>query len=251
MITTSLLGGTNAEVRCIPSCQLPLNSATYREPNELDLADFGAAEDLVGISGGSVDAGGDERRNAVELSAEEESSFNVQPQIEEAFTNGAQRDDLKAHPKLSQLSGSALREPDLPLNNTNDSSDSDDIFYGIYAQTEDVPTMENRDETTWRRLRRARSAETWSGFRAEGVDDAPALDQEEFVLPSSIFALSGDTAHNQAMVHWSGENSSVSSQYYFVCARFTRGHLLTQCGQHSLTRRVWHESFEAFLTADD
>ncbi|XP_034043575.1 LOW QUALITY PROTEIN: VPS10 domain-containing receptor SorCS1 [Thalassophryne amazonica] len=33
--------------------------------------------------------------------------------------------------------------------------------------------------------------------------------QEELKVNSSTFALSGDSSHNQAMVHWSGQNSSV------------------------------------------
>lgn len=36
--------------------------------------------------------------------------------------------------------------------------------------------------------------------------------QEELKLTSSTFALTGDSAHNQAMVHWSGQNSSVSEK---------------------------------------
>ncbi|XP_029691212.1 VPS10 domain-containing receptor SorCS1-like isoform X1 [Takifugu rubripes] len=79
------------------------------------------------------------------------------------------------------------------------------------------------------RTRSARSAETWSGFRAEGVEDASLLDQEEFQLTSSTFALSEDTAHNQAMVHWSGQNSSVilmlTKYYDFNSGRVTESSL--------------------------
>lgn len=51
-------------------------------------------------------------------------------------------------------------------------------------------------------------AEYWrNGDDARGSNPR----QSEAHLDTSTFALAGDSAHNQAMVHWSGHNSSVSS----------------------------------------
>lgn len=54
--------------------------------------------------------------------------------------------------------------------------------------------------------RATRSELRWSGEERR----AAAPRQEELKLNSSMFALTGDSSHNQAMVHWSGQNSSVS-----------------------------------------
>lgn len=40
--------------------------------------------------------------------------------------------------------------------------------------------------------------------------------QEEPKLTSSTFALTGDSAHNHAVVYWSGQNSSVSNHEHFL-----------------------------------
>ncbi|KAI3353409.1 hypothetical protein L3Q82_019275 [Scortum barcoo] len=57
----------------------------------------------------------------------------------------------------------------------------------------------------------ARSRATRSELRWGGEERrAGAPRQDELKLNSSTFALTGDSSHNQAMVHWSGQNSSVS-----------------------------------------
>lgn len=50
------------------------------------------------------------------------------------------------------------------------------------------------------------------GLREEKAPRAGGAAAEELRLPSTSFALTGDSAHNQAMVHWSGHNSSVSTR---------------------------------------
>uniref|UniRef100_A0A4W5RMV0 Sortilin related VPS10 domain containing receptor 1 n=1 Tax=Hucho hucho TaxID=62062 RepID=A0A4W5RMV0_9TELE len=55
-----------------------------------------------------------------------------------------------------------------------------------------------------------RSRVTRSELRWSNEDRRAASSrQDELKLTSSTFALTGDSAHNQAMVHWSGQNSSV------------------------------------------
>ncbi|XP_043992445.1 VPS10 domain-containing receptor SorCS1-like isoform X1 [Gambusia affinis] len=208
---TSILGGTKAEVRCIRQCQQPLVVAVLRERAAPDLAGSDAApgEEFVGFVEESFSASGEEKDGAAELVASEESSFKLQPRPGENETSGLQGDgDLQklSHPPPSATGPSS--------NNTSEERDNS------FNSTGDA------DAVAWR-VRR--SAETWSGFRGEGVEDASVSDQEEFELTSSTFALAGDTAHNQAMVHWSGQNSSVilmlTKYYDFNSGRVTESSL--------------------------
>ena len=57
-----------------------------------------------------------------------------------------------------------------------------------------------------------RSELRWSGEERRAAGPR----QEELKLNSSTFALTGDSSHNQAMVHWSGQNSSVSHFFRHV-----------------------------------
>ena len=217
---TSILGGTKAEVRCIPSCQLPLVAAFPRELSALDLDLFGEApaEEVDGFyarsPGARATAAGEEKHNVAGLTTSGESS-KVDSRSRGNKTSCTQKDASCEQQKLSHSEVFIVPFPDNPSeNNTGDArrvygEDEERVDVTVEEDEERVDVTVEEDVAGWRRTRRS-AAETWSGFRPQGEDEGSFSDQEEFQLTSSTFALSGDTAHNQAMVHWSGQNSSVS-----------------------------------------
>ncbi|TWW78580.1 VPS10 domain-containing receptor [Takifugu flavidus] len=233
---TSILAGTKAEVRCSPSCQLTLITAYPWEVSELDLTDSGEAsfEDADGF----VEVSQRENPRVDEKHHAVKSSSTVQPEFGADSPRAPQEDGQNDKEKLSisKVSpGNVLRTSDSTLRDSDLKENSTDVGQNRSLEMEQLPDIVTEDAagSSKSRTRSARSAETWSGFRAEGVEDASLLDQEEFQLTSSTFALSEDTAHNQAMVHWSGQNSSVSG---FAALQIYARLPLTHCGQRSLAR---------------
>uniref|UniRef100_A0A667Y410 Sortilin related VPS10 domain containing receptor 1 n=1 Tax=Myripristis murdjan TaxID=586833 RepID=A0A667Y410_9TELE len=247
---TSIPGTTKAEVRCIPSCQLPVIRAFPRELAALELVKFveAPADEFVGFTEGSPSAkpisSGDQRHNIAEFTVSEESSFKVQQPVGNN-TACLQKDALNGQQKLSVSkvsSQSASRAVSLfpsadNLTENSSAGEKNNSFYGENGTQVGVMAKEDKVAASFRnRCRRGKrsapvaeqSTGTWSGFRSEG-EDASSAGQQEFHLTSSTFALTGDTAHNQAMVHWSGQNSSVilmlTKYYDFNSGRVTESSL--------------------------
>lgn len=226
---TSILAGTKAEVRCSPSCQLTLITAFPWEVSELDLTDSGEAsfEDVDGFAGASQreNLRADEMHRAVKSSSTVAPGFGADGPISLQEDGGNDKEKLS----MTEASpGKVLRAADFTLR-----ENSNDVGQNRSLDMDQLPDSmtEDADESRRSRARNTRSAESWSGFRAEGVEDASLSDLDEFQLTSSTFALSEDTAHNQAMVHWSGQNSSVSG---FVALQIYARRPLAHCGQRSL-----------------
>uniref|UniRef100_A0AAZ3SDJ6 PKD domain-containing protein n=1 Tax=Oncorhynchus tshawytscha TaxID=74940 RepID=A0AAZ3SDJ6_ONCTS len=91
---------------------------------------------------------------------------------------------------------------------------------GLPQRRETLPLSYSREGIT---SRTGRSRVTRSELRWSNEDRRSASSrQDELKLTSSTFALTGDSSHNQAMVHWSGQNSSVS-EYLYSCFKIIFG----------------------------
>lgn len=75
------------------------------------------------------------------------------------------------------------------------------------SEVKSSSSAQSEDQSSAAGRRVTRADLRWSGEERRAGGGAR---QEELKLNSTMFALTGDSSHNQAMVHWSGQNSSVS-----------------------------------------
>lgn len=61
-----------------------------------------------------------------------------------------------------------------------------------------------------------------SDFRWSRDEERGNTRQDDAKITSSTFALTGDSAHNHAVVYWSGQNSSVSNHALVLCPALFR-----------------------------
>lgn len=227
---TCILRIAKAEVRCIPSCQLTIIKSYPRELPELDVVDFGEipADELIGFTErlpGSKSMNDKDQNHIIAEFTRSEEISSFQPQ--ESLGNNSNclgKDALNGAQKLShsEVSNPNSRTKVLPgsvnisTKNGSINRKTDRIYKESRLQSNVLKKNKVPSSSRSRRRRRKRSTQmaegigTWSGFRWSG-EDASSSGQPEFQLTSSTFALTGDSAHNQAMVHWSGQNSSVSN----------------------------------------
>ncbi|XP_077469559.1 VPS10 domain-containing receptor SorCS1-like isoform X1 [Stigmatopora argus] len=188
--TRGLSSTSQPEIRSSPSGHLAHIRATPRELAPQDSTHFG---DFVGFT-------------------EAEDSTEV---------------DLESSAKVEL--GRAWRE-NACCSQEDDTSDAR-LKLSLFDSRGDVESEENGglvDSSEFQRRRR-RSAETWADLGGDLAREGSNPEPAEVRLASSTFALAGDTAHNQAMVHWSGQNSSVilmlTKYYDFNSGRVTESSL--------------------------
>lgn len=127
----------------------------------------------------------------------------VKRNTENLRAKGAIGESEVAKMKVSHVKMSGQQKSNRYRKRARRNSGNDEIRSPASAQSQ--APGEDTNPAAGRRV--ARSESRWSGEERRAAGPR----QEELKLNSSTFALTGDSSHNQAMVHWSGQNSSVSS----------------------------------------
>lgn len=236
---TSTLDLIKTEIRCIPSCQLPVIKPAPQELSEVVFDPFGKVPEgeVVGFAEKSPRChpfnGRCKEVKVAEYLERVSGDGKVisvrkseQPIANKSYSRGFEkrqrREKLSSSEELYQhQSGSGIDIPSATLKvSVNNTRHNKMNCFGRENRLKRHALSKKKAGASLRNLRRRRkrsfqtaeSRTSWSGFRWNGEDASTSV-QHELKLSSSTFALTGDSAHNQAMVHWSGQNSSVSETW--------------------------------------
>lgn len=207
-----------AEITC-RSCQ-PGNKGRAQEL----LLKFDTSESATGLKG-EVFGHGDGAGRAAAASAESRrlrcavGSAECAPDRAERTDPRLERntDNLHAKGEIGAREFANMKVSNVKMSSQQEGSAGEGLTsaarYGKRARrnsddekTRSPGSAQSRDPGEGTRPAAGRRVPRWSGDERR----AAAPRHEELKLNSSTFALTGDSSHNQAMVHWSGHNSSVS-----------------------------------------
>ncbi|CAB1417045.1 unnamed protein product [Pleuronectes platessa] len=149
---------------------------------------------------GSADCAPDEAEYTVPRLGRHTRSLRANGDIGESEFAKTKVSYVKMSGQRRSSDGAGLTSAVSPKRRTRRNSGKDEARSSRSAQSQDPG--EGTGSAAERRVTRSELRRSGEERRAAGPR------QEELKLNSSTFALTGDSSHNQAMVHWSGQNSS-------------------------------------------
>nr|XP_019939359.1 PREDICTED: VPS10 domain-containing receptor SorCS1-like [Paralichthys olivaceus] len=222
LMMLSFLHAAKAEITC-RSCQpgnkwraqeLLLNFDMSESLAGLKKEVFGRGDGAAGRAGaaggesrrlrcaaGSADCAPDEAENAGPGLRRNTRSLRAKGDIGEGEFAKTKVSYVKMSGQQRTSDGAGVTSAVTHKKRTRRNSADDEARFPRSAQSQDAG--EGTGPAAARRV--TRSEVRWSGEERR----AGGPRQEELKLNSTTFALTGDPSHNQAMVHWSGQNSSV------------------------------------------
>ncbi|CAL8355572.1 unnamed protein product [Boreogadus saida] len=133
---------------------------------------------------------------------------NVQSPVstEETTLRNAKVSSVTMDRGQTDLGGKSTRTDSTNQKNQPSFETSDEKVTSLRSNHDQTKNLleEEEEEAAPIGRRVARSELRWNGEDRRSAGSR----QEELKVTSSTFALTGDSSHNQAMVHWSGHNSS-------------------------------------------
>lgn len=227
MIAAHTLKNTKAEITCascpsplqlhLEELQLGMRTQPTEEPGTLkdirvEFWELGVTDQNTGVDGEHKTGG----------SVKDVSQFSQYASLDGVSANeDAPRSSIESHRGSDEVLESEMRENDALRRAKR--SPAEFAEFGENGWTGiDAGAPEERGSLLDGH-RQGRSEFRWNRDEGRGNNR-----QDEPKLSSSTFALTGDSAHNHAVVYWSGQNSSVSNHEFigplYILLLFTAAH---------------------------